>query len=54
MASAEPTPQGHSPEEMAMLLGELNQAAMPMGNPFSDLAQWMAIGYEQVPLGSTV
>lgn len=58
VASAEPTPQGHSPEEMAMLLGELNQAQvgmpMGMGNPFGDLAQWMAIGYEQVPLGGAV
>lgn len=59
VASAEPTPQGHSPEEMAMLLGELSQvhtAGMPMGmgNTLSDLAQWMAFGYEQVPLGGAV
>lgn len=44
---------------MAMLLGELSQvhnAGMPMGmgNTLSDLAQWMAFGYEQVPLGGAV
>lgn len=58
VATAEPQLQGHSPEEMAYLFGELSQThnGMPlgMGNPFSDLAQWMAIGYEQVPLGGAV